>query len=113
MAEHNTQRMFFFGLLFLVTLALFWLIRGFLQPIFWAVALGIIISPAHLQLVQRLPKHPSLAAVISVITVVLLVILPLIGLGAAVGTEAAALVTRFTEDREAAQVVDDARDEAT
>src|SRR5690606_37354018 len=80
--------------------------------IFWAVALGIIVYPAHVQLVQRLPKHPSLAAVISVITVVLLVILPLIGLGAAVGTEAAALVNRFTEDRDVAQVVEDVRDEA-
>jgi predicted PurR-regulated permease PerM len=98
MAEYTTQRLFFFALLFLVTLAFFWLIRGFMQPIFWAVALGIIVYPAHAQLVQRLNNRPSLAAVTSVITVVLLVILPLIGIGAAVTSEATALLNSDEAD---------------
>ena len=110
MAEYNTQRMFFFALLILVTLAFFWLIRGFLQPIFWAVALGIIVYPAHAQLAQRLPKQPSLAAVISVITVVLLVILPLIGLGAAVADEATALMKRFNGAETAQEVTEELRE---
>ena len=33
-----------------VTLAFFWLIRGFMQPIFWAVALGIVVYPLHARL---------------------------------------------------------------
>ena len=38
LTESTVQRAFFFALLFAVTLAFIWLIRGFLQPIFWAVA---------------------------------------------------------------------------
>src|SRR5687767_10865403 len=43
MTETHVQRAFFVALLLAVSLAFFWLIRGFLQPIFWAVALGIVV----------------------------------------------------------------------
>jgi predicted PurR-regulated permease PerM len=101
MAEYNTQRMFFFALLFLITLAFFWLIRGFLQPIFWAIALGIIVYPAHARLVPLLKNRASIAAVVSVVLVVLVVILPLIGIGAAVTSEATALCQRLTSEQDA------------
>ena len=42
MNEKDSQRIFFGILLLLVTAAFVWLIRGFLQPVFWAVALGIV-----------------------------------------------------------------------
>jgi predicted PurR-regulated permease PerM len=43
MTETNVQRAFFVTLLLVVSLAFFWLIRSFMQPIFWAVALGILV----------------------------------------------------------------------
>lgn len=93
--EHHVERAFFFALLFAVTLALLWLIRGFLQPIFWAIALGIVVYPLHARLVPRFGNRPSLAAGISVAVVVGLVIVPLAGIAAAVTTEAAALYARL------------------
>jgi predicted PurR-regulated permease PerM len=98
MAESNVERGFFVALLLVVSLAFFWLIRGFLQPIFWAVALGIVVYPLHSRLEQRLHRRKALAAGISIVIVVIVVILPLIGLGAAVAQEGTALYERLQGD---------------
>src|SRR5690606_32258448 len=95
MFEMNVARGFFIALLLVVTVAFFWLIRGFLQPIFWAIALGIVIYPLHARLAQRLHDREALAAIVSVVIVVFVVILPLIGLGAAVAREGTALYDRL------------------
>jgi predicted PurR-regulated permease PerM len=97
MTQTNIERGFFVGLVAVVTLAFFWLIRGFMQPIFWAVALGIVVYPLHTRLVRKLHDRRSLAAGISVIAVVIVVILPLIGIGAAVTAEGAALYQRLED----------------
>ena len=93
--DTNVERAFFVALLLGVTLAFFWLIRSFMQPIFWAVALGIVVYPLHARLQQRLRDRASLAASVSVVIVVIVVILPLVGLGAAVANEGAALYQRL------------------
>jgi predicted PurR-regulated permease PerM len=93
--NNNIERGFFIGLLLVVTVAFFWLIRSFMQPIFWAVAIAIVVYPLHADLVRRIGKRQSLAALISVFTIVIVVILPLIGLGAAVANEGAALYERL------------------
>jgi predicted PurR-regulated permease PerM len=95
MTESNVERSFFIALLLAVSLAFFLLIRGFLQPIFWAIALGIVVYPLHARLSHRLHDRRALAASISVVIVVIVVILPLIGLGAAVAREGAALYERL------------------
>jgi len=87
-SNENIQRTFFVAVLILVTVAFFWLIRGFMQPIFWAVALAIVFYPAHTLIARRLPDRPSLAAGLSVVAVLLVVILPLVGIIAAVTREA-------------------------
>jgi predicted PurR-regulated permease PerM len=96
MTEHSAQRAFFFALLFAVTLAFLWLIRAFLQPIFWAVALGIVVFPLHEWLERKLAPRASLAALASVLLVILIVVLPLTGIAAAVTSEAAALYQRLS-----------------
>jgi predicted PurR-regulated permease PerM len=93
--QNNVERAFFIVLLIAVTLAFLWLIRGFLQPIFWAIALGIAIYPLHARLLRRLRGRASLAAALSVVIVVIVVILPLVGVGAAVTREGAALYARL------------------
>src|SRR5262245_23576164 len=98
MTESNVERGFFVAMLLIVSLAFFWLIRGFLQPIFWAVALGNVVYPLHSWLERRLRRRRSLAAGVSVVGAVLVVILPLIGLGAAVASEGAALYERLQGD---------------
>ena len=90
-SNENIQRTFFVFVLLFVTIAFFWLIRGFMQPIFWAVALAIVFYPAHRLIEDRLPSRPNLAAGLSVTAVLLLVVLPLIGIVAAVTREASLL----------------------
>jgi predicted PurR-regulated permease PerM len=93
--ENNVERAFFFALLFAITLTFLWLIRGFLQPIFWAVALGIIVYPAYAWILPRVRRRESLAAMLGVLLVVVVVILPVIGIAAAVTGEAAGLYQRL------------------
>jgi len=93
--DATLERAFFVGLLVVVTLAFIWLVRGFLQPIFWAVALGIVFYPVHTLIEQRVTKRPSLAAGISVMLVLVVVILPIVFLAFAVTDEAAGLYQRL------------------
>ena len=95
MNERIAQRVFFAILLAFVTGAFLWVVRGFLQPIFWAVALAILVAPLHARIERALPARATLAAVASVILVVLIVIMPLIGVGMAVTAEANALYARL------------------
>lgn len=96
MTENHVERAFFVALLLAVTLAFLWLIRGFLQPIFWAIALGIVVYPLHTRIVRRLAPRESLAAAISVAVVVIVVVLPLLGVVAAVTSEATGLYARLS-----------------
>jgi len=95
MTDENIQRIFFVALLLAVTAAFFWLIRGFMQPIFWAIALGIVFYPAHAALARQWPKRPAIAATTSVVLVLFVVVLPIVGIGAAVTSEAGALYQRL------------------
>jgi predicted PurR-regulated permease PerM len=94
--ESTVQRAFFFALLLGVTIAFVWLVRGFLQPVFWAVALGIVVYPLHRRVAQWLEPRTTLAAIASLAAVVVVVIVPLIGVIAAVTREAAALYQRLS-----------------
>ncbi len=87
-SNENIQRTFFIILLVFITFAFFWLIRGFVQPIFWAVALAIVFYPGHKLIEKRLPNRPNLAAGLSVVAVLLVVVLPVTGIVAAVTREA-------------------------
>lgn len=88
MTDENIQRNFFLLLLLFISAAFFWLIRGFMQPIFWAVALAIVFYPGHALISRRFPKRPALAATLSVVIVLFLVVLPIIGIVVAVTSEA-------------------------
>ncbi|MDX1532300.1 MAG: AI-2E family transporter, partial [Rhodothermales bacterium] len=74
----------------LVTLAFLWVVRGFLQPVFWAAVLAILFGPVYLRL-QRGVGRAWIASVLTILLVVVVVFLPLIGVGAAVTNEAVGL----------------------
>jgi predicted PurR-regulated permease PerM len=95
MNEVVVQRVFFGVMLLIVTAAFLWLIRGFLQPIFWAVALGILVLPLHARIQARWPTRRTLAAAASVALVVVIVIMPIIGVAMAVTGEATGLYERL------------------
>jgi predicted PurR-regulated permease PerM len=98
MDENATQKIVFGVLLLLVTATFIWLIRGFLQPIFWAVALGIVFFPIHESIRRKIGNRPAAAAGISVFLVILIVVLPLASVATAVTTQAAGLYTSLTTD---------------
>src|SRR5512147_2024396 len=95
MIDSNTERMFFLALVVAITIAFFWLIHDFLQPIVWAIALGIVVYPLHTAIAHRLAPRASLAAALSVCVVVLVVVVPLLAVAAAVTTEAAPLYAQL------------------
>jgi predicted PurR-regulated permease PerM len=90
----NGQRFFFMVLLFAVSIAFVWLIRGFLQPIFWAIALGIVVYPLHQRIQARLGHWRSAAAAISMLLVVVIVVIPIGIIVATVTNEAVLLYDR-------------------
>ena len=94
MSDGPIQRISFGILLVTVTAAFLWLIRGFLQPVFWAIALGILFVPVHARILHRVKGRESLAAGLTLIVVLLLAIIPLAGIITAVASEAAELYER-------------------
>ena len=92
------HRIFFGILLIVVTAAFIWLIRQFLQPIFWAVALAIVFYPVNEKLRQLLGQRRSLASVLSVAIIVLVVLLPITAIIGAITSEAADIYHRITCD---------------
>lgn len=95
MDAYTAQRVFFAALLVAVSAAFIWLVRGFVQPIFWAVALGIVFFPMHERLGELLKGRQRLAAGLSVVIILLIVVLPLAALVTAVAGEAAGLYERI------------------
>jgi len=93
--ENNVERTFLFVLLLVVTVAFLWLIRGFLQPIFWAVAISVVVYPVHVWVLRKLRGREGLATLTSMLLIVIVVILPLIGVAAAAAREAASLYQRL------------------
>jgi len=98
MSSTVANRIFFGILLIIVTAAFLWLIRHFLQPIFWAVALAIVFYPVHRMLRDKFGARRSLAAAVSVIVIVLVVVLPLTAIIGAMAGEATGLIQRITCD---------------
>ncbi|HUF71456.1 MAG TPA: AI-2E family transporter [Gammaproteobacteria bacterium] len=98
MNDGTAQRVFFAVLLIAVTAAFIWLVRGFVQPIFWAVALGIVFFPMQRKLGELLKGRTRLAAVASVLIILLIVVLPLSALVTAVASEAAGLYERLRDN---------------
>lgn len=98
MNDWPMQRIMFVLLLTLVTIAFLWLIRGFMQPIFWAAALAIVFHPMNGAITRLLRGRASVASGISVVIIVLIVIIPLAAVVAAIAAEATALYERLSED---------------
>lgn len=95
MQDNTAQRIFFGLLLAAVSIAFVWLIRGFIQPIFWAVALGIVFFPLHEFLRRRFGGRNTLSAAVSVILILMIVVIPLALIITAMASEAAGLYSRI------------------
>ncbi|MDO5505359.1 MAG: AI-2E family transporter [Pseudoxanthomonas suwonensis] len=96
----------FLGALVLITLAFAALMRPFHQPIFWAATLVILFWPVHRRLLERMPRHPSLAALASLLACLLVVVLPLTLIVMSLIAEVARLYQVFVEAGGVAPLLD-------
>jgi predicted PurR-regulated permease PerM len=76
----------------LVGAIFFRVMAQFIVPLFLAAVLLVVFQPLHAWMLQRLPKHPRIAALLTTILILLGVLLPLTGLGWKGYTEFQALV---------------------
>ncbi len=70
------QRVSFYVLLVLVTIAFVAVVLPFYSAIFWAVVLAIIFFPLHAHLERRFAGRPNVAAALSVLICLCVVIIP-------------------------------------
>src|SRR5262245_15921837 len=84
----------FVVLLVLASLGFVWVVRDFLEPVFWAALLASVFQPLHRRLVVRFGGRASLSAVTVLLVIVVLVILPLIFVALAVTRESLTLYQR-------------------
>ncbi|HEX4209869.1 MAG TPA: AI-2E family transporter [Candidatus Binataceae bacterium] len=81
MNRERIVQVFFFGLLALITYALYEVLQPFLVPIAWAILLAFLAHPAQREL-KRLVRSSTAAAAIIAIAIALGVVLPAIWLSA-------------------------------
>tara|TARA_Y100001933_G_scaffold202335_1_gene204196 strand:- start:8626 stop:9744 length:1119 start_codon:yes stop_codon:yes gene_type:complete len=89
----SIERVFFFTLLTLATLAFVGLLNVFLIPIFWAVTFAILFEPMNDRFAAGMGGRGALASGLTLLGIVLLILVPLALLGLAAATEASALMT--------------------
>ena len=89
-----SQASIFVVLTALVTLAFGWVVWPLFGPIFWAVAIVIVLFPVYRTLLARLGNRPNLAALLMTVGILLLIIIPVFLITPAVLREAATLVSR-------------------
>ncbi len=95
MRLRNLEGRAFLGLVLLTTAAFFWVVRGFLIPVFWAVVFAVLFTPFFLRLTRLLRGRVSLAAGLTTLLVVLVVLIPFALLTAAVAQQAFSLYHRI------------------
>ena len=69
------------AIILLVGAVFFQVMAQFFVPMFLACVLLVVFQPLHRWILQKLPTHPRVAALITTVLILLVVILPLTGLG--------------------------------
>ncbi|GGY68411.1 AI-2E family transporter [Marinobacter zhanjiangensis] len=78
MKYESLERWTFLASLLLVSLAFLFLLKPFLGPIFWAVAIAVIFHPVQQRLIRRLGDRPSLVALLTLLVCMVIVIMPVL-----------------------------------
>ncbi|MBI4427266.1 MAG: AI-2E family transporter [Candidatus Magasanikbacteria bacterium] len=72
----RVRNIFFFSLIIILAIALLYVIRPFLYPVFWAAVIAMLFHPLYERLDKYL-KLPSLSALSTLVLVVIIIFLPL------------------------------------
>src|SRR3989339_68295 len=70
------RSIFFFGLIILLSIAMLYVLRPFIYPIFWASVIAIIFYPVYRKILQK-TKKPRLSSFATVLLVILIIFIPL------------------------------------
>ncbi|MEE4298253.1 MAG: AI-2E family transporter [Pseudomonadales bacterium] len=89
------ENVFFVAMLVLVTVAFFWVLGGYLTPMFWAVVLAVLFFPVQEWLITRFGGRRNLGAAVTFTLILATVIIPTGFIALAVGNEARLLVSRL------------------
>jgi len=92
----SLEDVFFVVLLMLATFGFLWIVRGFLESVFWAALLASLFHSVHRRVMARIGDRASLSAALVLLMIVVAVILPMVLVGFAVAREAQALFQRVT-----------------
>lgn len=88
MSTKNLERRAFLTLVVLTTAVFFWMVRGYLMPVFWAIVLAVLFRPVFLAYQRWTRGRNSLAALFTTLTVIVVIVVPLSLLVAAVTAQA-------------------------
>lgn len=94
---NRIARNFFFLLLSALTLGFFFLIQGFLEPIFWAAITGIVFQPVQRWIEDRIVGRPSLAALVTLVVILFTVMVPTLLVAGAVAEQGLELYQSLEE----------------
>jgi len=89
------QNVFFFLLVVLITLAFVWLVRDFLQPVFWAALLAVLFQPVYQASLRLTRGREAVSSLMSISSIVLVVLIPLLLVGLAVVQESMGLYQKI------------------
>lgn len=97
---HKTtvQRVSFYMMLALITVAFSLLLLPFYTAVLWAIILAIVFHPVQLFLVRRLNGREGMAALLSVLMCVCLVIIPLVIILASIAQESSSLYRQVSSE---------------
>lgn len=87
----------FLLLVVIITITLFWMLRPFMLPLFWAVVLAVLFRGVYRGWLQLMRGWRNSAALVTLLTAVLIVIVPLALIGVALTNEVIGLYTRLAD----------------
>lgn len=93
--HESMERWFFLGLLLAVSIAFVFLLKPFLGPIFWAVAIALIFHPLNARLSRKLGDRPNAVALVTLTICLVIVVIPVIVLVTSLIAEGVGLYQRI------------------
>jgi predicted PurR-regulated permease PerM len=91
----RSERRVFLFLVAAVSVAFLWVLWPFFGAILWGTILAIMFAPFYRELLRRIPKRRTAAAIATVLLVLVIVILPLVLIGTLLVQEALAVYQKF------------------
>ncbi len=90
------RSVFFFGLIAILGIAILYIVRPFIYPIFWAAIVAVMFHPMY-KWVDKYIKFSGVSSVITVLLVIVIIFLPLTFVSVLLVHESAGLVEKISE----------------